>query len=176
MRRFSFLLYKCGTIKPSFGRVSSKWCQHSTPDMAGWMIRLSEYYLQPVHDLMKAEIIKAVKKGTPLTPGQAVAAEAVKRIDAIYHQDNMYKGSSAKKRFDNRQRSVKPLVDAYFSWLKTLQGKSNASSKLKEAMNSWKIRFFRWITMMRSAVSSLSAKVSAKQCSNRGVKNVNAIV
>lgn len=27
-------------------------------DMAGWMIRLSEYYLQPVHDLMKAEIMK----------------------------------------------------------------------------------------------------------------------
>ena len=200
-------------------------------DMAGWMIRLSEYYLQPVHDLMKAEImeshhihcdetpfimpqhskeymwvfhspggsdthplflyeylggrsgevlekylsgyqgtlvtdgyqpyhtlmkksdriqvagcyaharrkfteiIKVVKKNTPLTPGQAVAAEAVKRIDAMYHLDNMYKESSAKERLDNRQRSVKPLVDAYFAWLKTLQGKSNASSKLKEAIN-----------------------------------------
>ena len=200
-------------------------------DMAGWMIRLSEYYLQPVHDLMKAEImkshhihcdetpfimpqhskeymwvfhsprgndthplflyeylggrsgevlekylsgyqgtlvtdgyqpyhtlmkksdrikvagcyaharrkfaeiIKSVKKNTPLSPGQAVAAEAVKRIDVMYHLDNMYKESSAKERLDNRQRSVKPLVDAYFAWLKTLQGKSNASSKLKEAIN-----------------------------------------
>lgn len=47
----------------------------------------------------------------------------------------MYKESSAKERLDNRQRSVKPLVDAYFAWLKTLQGKSNASSKLKEAIN-----------------------------------------
>lgn len=28
-------------------------------DMAGWMIRLSEYYLQPVHDLMKAEIMES---------------------------------------------------------------------------------------------------------------------
>lgn len=28
-------------------------------DMAGWMIRLCEYYLQPVHDLMKAEIMKS---------------------------------------------------------------------------------------------------------------------
>ena len=64
------------------------------------------------------EIIKAVKKNTPLTPGQAVAAEAVKRIDAMYHLDNMYKESSAKERLDNRQRSVKPLVDAYFAWLK----------------------------------------------------------
>lgn len=200
-------------------------------DMAGWMIRLSEYYLQPVHDLMKeeimkshhihcdetpfvmpehskeymwvfhspggngthplflyeylggrnggviekylsgykgtlvtdgyqpyhtimkksdtiqvagcyaharrkfAEIIKTVKKGTPLTPAQLVAAEAVKRIDAMYHLDNMYKDSSTKERFDNRQRSVKPLVDAYFVWLKIQQGKSNSSSKLKEAVN-----------------------------------------
>lgn len=200
-------------------------------DMAGWMIRLSEYYLQPVHDQMKAEImkshhvhcdetpfvmpehskeymwvfhspggndthplflyeylggrsgkvlekylsgyqgilvtdgyqpyhtlmknsdtiqvagcyaharrkfaeiIKSVKKGASLTPGQSVAAEAVKRIDAIYHLDNMYKNSSAKERLNNRQQSVKPLVDAYFAWLKTLQGKSNSSSKLKEAIN-----------------------------------------
>ena len=78
---------------------------------------------------------KSCEKGTPLTPGQAVAAEAVRRIDSIYHLDNMYKASSAQERFDNRQRSVKPLVDAYFAWLKTLQGKSNAGSKLKEAIN-----------------------------------------
>lgn len=108
---------------------------------------------QPYHTLMKksdriqaagcyaharrkfAEIIKAVKKGTSLTPGQAVAAEAVKRIDAIYHLDNMYKDSSAKERLDNRQRSVKPLADAYSVWLKTLQGKADSSSKLKEAVN-----------------------------------------
>ena len=108
---------------------------------------------QPYHTLMKnsdtiqvagcyaharrkfAEIIKSVKKGASLTPGQSVAAEAVKRIDAIYHLDNMYKNSSAKERLNNRQQSVKPLVDAYFAWLKTLQGKSNSSSKLKEAIN-----------------------------------------
>ncbi|WP_242849319.1 IS66 family transposase [Enterocloster citroniae] len=47
----------------------------------------------------------------------------------------MYKELSAKERFDNRQRSVKPLVDAYFIWLKALQGKANSSSKLKEAIN-----------------------------------------
>lgn len=62
-----------------------------------------------------AEIIKAVKKGAPLTPQQAIAAEAVSRINAIYHLDNMYKESSAQERSDHRQRSVKPLVDAYFT-------------------------------------------------------------
>lgn len=47
----------------------------------------------------------------------------------------MYKGLSVKERLDNRQKSVKPLEDAYFAWLKILQGKSNAGSKLKEAVN-----------------------------------------
>lgn len=70
-----------------------------------------------------------------LTPAQAMAAEAVKRIDAMYHLDNTYKGSSAKERANNRQQSVKPLVDAYFAWLKVQQTKSNSSSKLKEAIN-----------------------------------------
>lgn len=91
---------------------------------------------QPYHTLMKksgriqvagcyaharrkfAKIIKAVKKGTSLTPDHAVAAETVKRIDAMYHLDNMYKESSAKVKLDNRQQSVKPPIDAYFAWLK----------------------------------------------------------
>ena len=77
------------------------------------------------------EIIKAAKKDTPPTPGQTVATEAVKRIDAMYHLDNIYKESSEKERLDNRQRSVKPLADAYFTWLKPLRGKTNTSSKLK---------------------------------------------
>ena len=108
---------------------------------------------QPYHSLMKnsdeirvagcwaharrryAEIIKAVKKGTALTPAQAAAAEAVRRIDAMYHLDNQYKESSARERLDHRQRSVKPLVDAYFAWVKSLRSKSSASSKLTEALN-----------------------------------------
>ena len=58
-----------------------------------------------------AEIVKAVKKGTTLTLTQKIASEAVKRIDAMYHQDNPYKTSSAKERVEKRQQSVKPLVD-----------------------------------------------------------------
>ncbi len=108
---------------------------------------------QPYHTLMKnseeirvagcwaharrrfAEIVKAAKKGGPLTPAQTISAEAVKRIDAMYHLDNQYKRSSAEERLDHRQRSVKPLVDAYFAWIKPLCDKTNASDKLKEALN-----------------------------------------
>ncbi len=108
---------------------------------------------QPYHTLMKkddeikvagcwaharrkfAEIIKAVKKGDSLTPAQNTAAEAVHRIDMIYHLDNAFKESSEEARLNNREQSVKPLVDAYFAWVKQIRGKLIGSSKLTEALN-----------------------------------------
>ena len=68
-----------------------------------------------------------------LTPAQKVAVEAVQRIDAMYHLDNSYKGSPAEEILNNRQLSVKPLVDAYFAWIKQ-QRKNNSSTNLKEAV------------------------------------------
>lgn len=64
-----------------------------------------------------AEIAKAVDKKSS---NGSIAVEANRRIAAIYHIDNMYKEASAEERLDNRQKSVKPLVDAYFAWLKSL--------------------------------------------------------
>ena len=32
----------------------------------------------------------------------------------------MYKASTLEERLDNRQKSVKPLVDAFFEWLKSI--------------------------------------------------------
>ena len=43
--------------------------------------------------------------------------------------------ASLKEKLDNRKQSVKPLVDAYFAWIKTKQQLPCSSSKLKEAMN-----------------------------------------
>jgi transposase len=121
--------------------------------LAGYQGTLVTDGYQPYHTLMKksdsikvagcwaharrkfAEIVKSAKKDAALTPAQTVAAEAVKRIDAMYHLENTRKEISAKERLDNRQQSVKPLVDAYFVWLKVQQAKSNSSTKLKEAMN-----------------------------------------
>ena len=121
--------------------------------LAGYKGTLITDGYQPYHTLMKnsdtirvsgcwsharrkfAEIVKTAAKGAALTPAQTIAAEAVKRIDAMYHLDNKYKDSSAEERLDNRQQSVRPLVDAYFAWLKVQQTKSNSSTKLKEAVN-----------------------------------------
>ena len=84
-----------------------------------------------------AEIVKAAGKNGPVTPAQKTAAEAVSRIAAIYHVDNMYKDASASERLENRKRSVKPLVDAYFEWVKKQAGKKglDKSSKLTGALN-----------------------------------------
>lgn len=84
-----------------------------------------------------AEIVKAAGKAGPTTPGQKTAAEAVKRIAAIYHVENMYKESSAEERLDNRQKSVKPLVDAYFEWVKEQLCKPglDQSSQIARALN-----------------------------------------
>lgn len=46
-----------------------------------------------------------------------IAADAVRKIQAIYHVDNMMKDASAEERLKHRQSSVKPLVDAYFAWI-----------------------------------------------------------
>lgn len=63
------------------------------------------------------DVLKALKASNPRG---AVAAEAHKRISAIYHVDNMYKGAPEQERLENRQKSVKPLVDAFFSWVKSI--------------------------------------------------------
>lgn len=107
---------------------------------------------QPYHTLMKkddeikvagcwaharrkyVEIIKGIKKGTPMTPAQQAATEAVRRIDMIYHLDNAFKKASLKERLDNRQQSVAPLVDAYFAWVKKMQLIQNSSTALKGAL------------------------------------------
>lgn len=84
-----------------------------------------------------ADIIKAYDPGKPMTGGKRCADEAVRRIAAIYHTDHMFKGASPKEILDNRQRSVKPLVDAYFAWVKQQLGNPSLdqSSTLRTALN-----------------------------------------
>ena len=63
-------------------------------------------------------MVKAAKNPNALTPGQRLASEAIKRIAAIYHADNAFKGKSQEEILSNRKQSVAPLVDSYFAWVK----------------------------------------------------------
>ena len=66
----------------------------------------------------KRKFVEITKSLEPAASNSLVAAEAVKRIQAIYHLDNMCKDASAEEKLKHRQSSVKPLVDAYFAWIK----------------------------------------------------------
>lgn len=70
-----------------------------------------------------AEYVKSV--GTEGFRG-GIAEEGVKRIQAIYHMENMVKGKdktykpTSEEILRNRQTLVKPLVDSYFAWVKSI--------------------------------------------------------
>lgn len=82
-----------------------------------------------------AEIVKTAKKGAALSPAQQIAREAAERIAVIFHMDNLSRGKSSQEIFDNRQQSVKPLVDASFAWVKDiLDNKIISSTDLKKAL------------------------------------------
>lgn len=66
----------------------------------------------------------------------STASEAVTRIMAIYHVDNMTKGKDDEERLRHRKQSVKPLVDDFFAWLKKVSMEPiDKSSKLSRAIN-----------------------------------------
>ena len=82
-----------------------------------------------------AEIVKTAKKGAALSPAQQIAREAAERIAVIFHTDNLSRGKSSQEIIDNRQQSVKPLVDAFFAWVKDiLDNKIISSTDLKKAL------------------------------------------
>ena len=83
------------------------------------------------------EIVQAAGKSKTLTPGQEIAQQAEKRIQAIIHTDKMYKDASDEERLAHRQQSVKPLVDAYFKWVKEVLERQDldSSSALRTALN-----------------------------------------
>lgn len=66
-----------------------------------------------------AEIIKAAPKKSEGT----IAYEGNRRIAAIYHVDNMAKGLTPDERLKHRAANVKPLVDSFFDWAKSVDGK-----------------------------------------------------
>lgn len=78
-----------------------------------------------------ANLVKAVSaqnaKGT-------VAFEANERIAAIYHVDNMYRDFSPEERLKYRQSTVKPLVDAFFEYLKNVEPAIDKSSETGRAV------------------------------------------
>lgn len=100
--------------------------KHDDLKVAGCLVHCKRKY---------AEIVKTAKKGAALSPAQQIAREAAERIAVIFHTDNPSRGKSSQEIIDNRQQSVKPLVDAFFAWVKDiLDNKIISSTDLKKAL------------------------------------------
>lgn len=73
------------------------------------------------------DVIKAMGEASKGT----IAEEGNRRIKAIYHVDNMYKDKTEEERLENRQTSVKPLVDGFFEWVKKTISRPELDAKSK---------------------------------------------
>lgn len=65
-----------------------------------------------------ANAIKAMEKGNPDAVKSSVAYKALVQIGAIYDLEGTLKDLSPEVRLKERQTSIKPLVEAYFAWVK----------------------------------------------------------
>ena len=67
----------------------------------------------------------------------SVAAKAVKWCNRIYHEEGLLADVTAEERYEQRLVKVKPLLDAFFAWLETVQvsGKSKLADAIRYALN-----------------------------------------
>lgn len=72
------------------------------------------------------EAVKALPKANRKN---ALAYLALKQIQAIYREENKLADMSPEERLQHRRLTVKPLVDAYFAWVKQNLTKVPAKSK-----------------------------------------------
>lgn len=76
---------------------------------------------------------KAIGKSNPKAAESSVAYKALVRIGAIYDLEGSLKALSAEERLKERQASVKPLVEEFFSWLRKIQADRSVLPKSETA-------------------------------------------
>jgi len=78
------------------------------------------------------ECLKSVpqesRKGT-------TADEALKRIALLYKIEALLRDKSTEQRYEERLKQSKPILDAYFEWLKSIAGTIDSGSMIGKAIN-----------------------------------------
>lgn len=74
---------------------------------------------------------EAVKALPSKSRKSSIAWQALEQIQMIYHVDNTLKELKPEERKKRRQSSVKPLVEAYFAWVKEKKADGRVSEKSK---------------------------------------------
>ena len=128
--------------------------------MANWTIECADRYLAVFYDYLHKYIYKspvihklgeekegltiagcwaharrrydeAVKALPSKSRKSSIAWQALEQIEMIYHVDNTLKELKPEERKKRRQSSVKPLVEAYFAWVKEKKADGRVSEKSK---------------------------------------------
>ena len=81
------------------------------------------------------EALTPLKKGfTKEQLKETTAYQAMERIGMLYKIEELIRNQSPEERYAERQKQSKPLLEAFFGWLHTLEGSVNRSSKIGEAV------------------------------------------
>ena len=83
--------------------------------------------------------IKAMNKDNPEAIKRSTAYQALARIGAIYKPEEGLKALSPKERLKERQSSIRPLVEEYFTWIKkvlfSVPPKSKTADGIRYSIN-----------------------------------------
>ena len=83
-----------------------------------------------------ADALKAYKKTGPSKKRvkQTIAYQALERIGTFYVLEDGWKDLSPEERLIRRQEHLKPLVEAYFAWIKSIDPESVGSQKTRDGL------------------------------------------
>lgn len=76
-----------------------------------------------------ANAIKAMGKGNAAAVQSSIAYKALIRIGAIYKLEEALKDLSPEKRLQERQASIKPLIEEFFAWIKEVSAAGTVLAK-----------------------------------------------
>lgn len=65
---------------------------------------------------------------------ETTAYEAVSRIGMLYKIEDLIRSKPPEERYQERQKQAKPLLEAFFEWLHTLEDSLDRSSRIGEAV------------------------------------------
>lgn len=111
--------------------VSDAYSGYHTLDRKREDIRIAHCWAHARRDF--ADALKAYKKTGPSKKRvkQTIAYQALERIGTFYALEDGWKDLSPEERLIRRQEHLKPLVEAYFAWIKSIDPESVASEKTR---------------------------------------------
>lgn len=97
-------------------------------------IRVAHCWAHARRDLTDA--IKLLKKGGPSKQRikKTIAYQALERIGTMYALEDEWKDLTPEERLSRRQKHMKPLVEAYFAWVKSIDRDTMVSEKTKDGL------------------------------------------